>query len=132
MSYLLDANICIYAMNAKHRSVLQKFQMHGQDQLVVSTIVAAELAFGAENSTRPNNRVVLEKFLSSITVVPWGGGAIWHYGRIRKQLKAAGTPISSMDMLIASHALDLGLTLVTNNTREFERVQGLRLENWAQ
>ena len=131
MKYLLDSDICIYALNASHRSVLEKFQFHGPDNLGISALVAAELAYGAENSHRPANRNALNMFLQSVTVLPWEKSAIWHYARVRKQLKDSGTPISAMDLLIASHALDLDLTLVTNNTREFERVQGLKLENWV-
>ena len=133
MKYLLDSNICIYALNASHRSVLEKFKEHGPANLGVSAIVAAELAFGAENSQRQAASVrALTMFLESVTVMPWEQSAIWQYARIRKQLKESGKPISAMDLLIAGHALDLGSTLVTNNTREFERVEGLKLENWAQ
>ena len=132
MKYLLDSNICIYALNASHRSVLEKFREHGPDNLGVSSIVAAELAFGAENSQRKAASVkALSLFLESVTVLPWEQSAIWQYARIRKQLKDSGTPISAMDLLIAGHAMDLVLTLVTNNTREFKRVEGLKLENWA-
>lgn len=133
MKYLLDSNICIYALNATHRSVLEKFREHGPDNLGVSAIVAAELAFGAENSQRQSASIkALELFLESVTVLSWEQSAIWQYSRIRKQLKDSGTPIGAMDLLIAGHAMDMDLTLVTNNTREFERIKGLKLENWAQ
>ncbi len=131
MKYLLDSNICIYALNGTHRTVLEKFREHGPQNLGISAVVAAELAFGAENSARQANRTALKQFLQTVTVLPWEPSAIWHYARIRKQLKEVGKLISAMDLLIASHALDLDLTLVTNNTREFERVQGLKLENWV-
>ncbi|MFM9901542.1 MAG: type II toxin-antitoxin system VapC family toxin [Polaromonas sp.] len=131
MKYMLDSNICIYALNATHRSVLEKFREHGPQSLGISAVVAAELAFGAENSNRPANRDALNEFLQTVTVLAWEPSAIWHYARIRKQLKEVGILISAMDLLIASHALELNLTLVTNNTREFERVDGLKLENWA-
>ncbi len=133
MKYLLDSNICIYALNSSHRSVLEKFREHGPDNLGVSAIVAAELAFGAENSQRQSASInALELFLESVTVLSWEQSAIWQYSRIRKQLKDSGTPIGAMDLLIAGHAMDMDLTLVTNNTREFERIKGLKLENWAQ
>jgi tRNA(fMet)-specific endonuclease VapC len=131
-TYLLDTNICIYAMKGQP-AVLRKFSQHGRDSLVISSLVAAELAFGAEKSTRvEENKRTLELFLQSMEVLAWSDAAIWHYARHRKALRAAGTPIGELDLLIASHALGDDLTLVTNNTREFERVQGLKLENWAQ
>lgn len=129
--YLLDTNICIYAMKGQH-AVLRKFIQHGKESLVISSLVAAELAFGVETSTRvEENKRTLELFLQSMEVLPWSDAAIWHYARHRKALKEAGTPIGEVDLLIAAHALGNDLTLVTNNTREFERVKGLKLENWV-
>lgn len=129
--YLLDTNVCIYAMKGQH-AVLRKFIQHGKESLVISSLVAAELAFGVETSTRvEENKRTLELFLQSMEVLPWSDAAIWHYARHRKALKEAGTPIGEVDLLIAAHALADDLTLVTNNTREFERVKGLKLENWV-
>lgn len=129
--YLLDTNVCIYAMKGQH-AVLRKFIQHGKESLVISSLVAAELAFGVEKSTRvEENKRTLELFLQSMEVLPWSDAAIWHYARHRKALKEAGTPIGEVDLLIAAHALGNDLTLVTNNTREFERVKGLKLENWV-
>ena len=131
MRYLLDTNICIYAINQRSRSVVDRLKHEGRGNLAVSTIVAAELAFGVEKSVRSDTKQMLQLFLSSLHVLPWGESAIWHYARQRKSLRQAGTPIGEMDLLIASQALGEDLVLVTNNTREFERVEGLKLENWV-
>ena len=131
MRYLLDTNICIYAINNRSDTVVDRLKREGRSNLATSTIVAAELAFGVEKSSRNETRQQLLLFLSSLQVLPWSESAIWHYAWQRKLLKDAGTPIGEMDLLIASQALGDDLTLVTNNTREFERVQGLKLENWV-
>lgn len=131
MKYLLDTNICIYAINQRSDEIVKRLQSAGPEQLATSALVAAELAFGVEKSSRPDTKEKLMLFLSGLQVLPWTDAAIWHYARHRHLLKEAGTPIGVMDLLIASHALAEGLTLVTNNTREFERVEGLQLENWV-
>ena len=112
-------------------AVLARFQQYSLDDIGLSSVVAAELAFGVEKSSRPNSKEQLMLFLSGLQVLPWTEAAIWHYARQRRLLKEAGTPIGDMDLLIASHALAQGLVLVTNNTREFERIEGLKLENWV-
>ena len=131
VTYLLDTNICIYAMKGQY-TVLRKFSQHGKESLAISSLVAAELAFGVEKSKRvEENRRALELFLQSMEVLAWSEAAIWHYAHHRKALKEAGTLIGEIDLLIASHALGDDLTLVTNNTREFGRIDGLKLENWV-
>ena len=131
MRYLLDTNICIYAINQRSSSVVKRLKLEGQANLTTSTLVAAELAFGAEKSNRSETKQHLLLFLSGLQVLPWSESAIWHYAKQRKQLKEAGTPIGEMDLLIASQALGEDLTLVTNNTSEFQRIEGLKLENWV-
>ncbi len=131
MRYLLDTNICIYAINQRSDAVVERLKHEGKANLTTSTIVAAELAFGVEKSSRSETKQLLQLFLSGLHVLPWGESAIWHYARQRKLLRQAGTPIGEMDLLIASQALGDDLTLVTNNTREFERIEGLKLENWV-
>ena len=131
MRYLLHTNICIYAINQRSDTVINRLKREGRSNLTTSVLVAAELAFGAEKSNRPETKQQLLLFLSGLQVLPWSESAVWHYARQRKQLKAAGTPIGEMDLLIASQALGEDLTLVTNNTREFERIEGLKLENWV-
>lgn len=133
MKYLLDTNMCIYAMK-HHTPVLRRMQLARQDGLCVSAIVAAELAFGVARSApehREKNQVSLTRFLGAISVQPWPSEGIWVYGALRQSLRQAGTPIGELDLLIAAHAKVTNLTLVTNNTREFERVEGLKLENWV-
>ena len=133
MKYLLDTNMCIYAMK-HHAPVLRRMQLAKQDGLCVSAIVAAELAFGVARSApehREKNQLSLKRFLGAIPVQPWPSEAIWLYGSMRQSLKQAGTPIGELDLLIAAHAQVNALTLVSNNTREFERIEGLKLENWV-
>ena len=131
MRYLLDTNICIYAINQRSDTVVERLKREGRNNLATSALVAAELAFGAEKSNRSDTKQQLLLFLSGLQVLPWSESAIWHYARQRKLLKEAGTPIGEIDLLIASQALGEDLTLVTNNTREFERIAGLKLENWV-
>ena len=131
MRYLLDTNICIYAINQRSDTVIERLKREGRSNLTTSALVAAELAFGAEKSNRSETKQQLLLFLSGLQVLPWSESAIWHYARQRKLLKEAGTPIGEMDLLIASQALGEDLTLVTNNTREFQRIEGLKLENWV-
>jgi len=131
MRYLLDTNICIYAINQRSDTVVERLKREGRSNLTTSALVAAELAFGAEKSNRSETKQQLLLFLSGLQVLPWSESAIWHYARQRTLLKEAGTPIGEMDLLIASQALGEDLTLVTNNTREFQRIEGLKLENWV-
>ncbi len=129
--YLLDTNICAYFMSRKYPSVTAKFREHEPSDLAISSIVAGELAYGVENSTRvEQNRRNLELFLSKMTVLAWDEAVIWHFGVHKTRLKKAGTRIGELDLLIGCQALALNAVLVTNNTREFERIEGLKLENW--
>lgn len=132
MKYMLDTNIIVYAKNNRPEIVLEKFQQYKPEELCVSAITLAELEYGVWNSSRPEqNRAALMLFLSGIQVLPFEGNAAREYGGIRADLKKKGIPIGANDLLIAAHAKAAGLTLVTNNTREFERVEGLKLENWV-
>ncbi len=131
MRYLLDTNICIYAINQRSNTVVERFKREGRSNLTTSAIVAAELAFGAEKSNQSETKQQLLLFLSGLQVLAWSESAVWHYARQRKLLKEAGTSIGEMDLLIASHALGEDLTLVTNKTREFEQIEGLKLEEWV-
>ena len=129
--YMLDTNICIYAMQSK-LPVLRRFGKHRPQDLAISSLVAAELAFGVEKSSRPaQNKKFLDLFLGSMNIVAWDESAMWHYAKHRKSLAQAGTPIGLMDLLLASQALALNAVFVTNNTREFTRIEGLKLENWV-
>lgn len=129
--YLLDTNICIYIIKQKPPQVIKKFRQFDVKDLKISTISVCELAFGVEKSGSIKNKLALEKFLSPFEVLPFENECIWHYAKLRYELQSKGKPIGSLDMLIASHALSLDLTLVTNNTDEFERIPNLKLENWV-
>ncbi len=128
--YLLDTNICIYVINARPAAVLARFVEHEVDGLGISAITASELYWGVCKSGSVRNRATLEKFLSPLVVLDYDLGAARKYGELRAYLEQQGTPIGPLDQQIAAHALALDVTLVTNNVREFERVPGLRLENW--
>lgn len=130
MYYFLDTNICIYIINKRPSHVAEIFGRHTIGDIGVSSITVAELAYGAAKSRRETNRRALELFLLELVTVPFDAAAAWHYGDLRASLQAAGTPIGPNDLLIAAHALSAGLPLVTNNVSEFERVPGLKVENW--
>ena len=127
---LLDTNICIYIINAKPADVLERFRQYRMGEVGLCSVVAAELAFGVAKSGSLRNRQALEMFLAPLTILPFDQQASWVYGDLRADLEKRGTPIGSLDTLIAAHALSQQATLVTNNTREFAMVPGLRLENW--
>lgn len=132
MILLLDTNICIYLIKKHPTEVLRRFEEYEVGDIGISSITAAELHFGAQKSQQPDkNLQALEQFLLPLAVVPFGGEAVIAYGRLRAHLEKQGTPIGSLDTLIAAHALGLDLTLVTNNLREFERVPDLKVENWV-
>lgn len=129
---MLDTNICIYLIKQQPPTVIERFLSQPVGEIGISSITAAELAYGVSKSRRASkNRHALERFLAPLEIVPFDQPAAWSYGRLRWQFEAKGTLIGSMDMLIAAHALSLGVRLVSNNLREFRRVPGLRLENWA-
>lgn len=130
LKYLLDTNIVIYVIKRKPIEVLEAFNKHA-DQLCVSAITLSELYHGAEKSAQvERNLKVIEDFVSRLEVLPYNDTASAHYGNIRAELERYGTPIGVNDLHIAGHARSLGLVVVTNNVREFDRVSGLRVENW--
>lgn len=132
MKVMLDTNICIYLIKQQPPTVIERFLSQPVGEIGISSITAAELAYGVSKSRHvAKNRHALEQFLIPLEVAAYDQAAAWSYGRLRGQLEAKGTPIGSMDMLIAAHALSLGVRLVSNNLREFRRVPGLRLENWV-
>ena len=130
MRYMLDTNICVFIMNLKAQA-LNAFQQNSEHGVAVSAITLAELEYGISKSARrAENHNTLEAFLALVSVLPFDGTAAAEYGELRVDLQHKGAPIGSMDMLIAAHALSKGLILVTNNTREFKRVKGLKTEDW--
>ena len=131
LRYLLDTNICIYVIKARPTSMLESFNRHA-GHIAISAITLSELLHGVEKSAAPErNLAAVENFCSRLDVLPYGPKASLHYGQIRAALERRGTPIGVNDLHIAAHARSEGLTLVSNNLREFERVEGLLLENWA-
>ena len=132
MRFMLDTNIIAYAINRRPEIVLARLTAHDPEDICISAITLAELEYGVSKSSKPDrNRLALLTFLASIRILPFDADAAREYGGIRDALTKKGTPIGANDLLIAAHARALGLTLVTNNTREFQRVEGLSLENWA-
>jgi tRNA(fMet)-specific endonuclease VapC len=132
MKYLLDTNICIYLIKRRPPQVRERFQRCEIGAIGISTVTLAELHYGTAKSQFPEkNRQALEAFILPLEVVPFDATAAAVYGPMRAALERQGTPIGAMDLMIAAHALGLRVTLVTNNTSEFARVQGLRIENWA-
>jgi len=111
--------------------VLERFRLERLGDIAISSVTAAELAFGVAKSGSVRNRQALEMFLSTLEILPFDESAIWHYADIRADLERRGQPIGTLDTMIAAHALTTNTILVTNNTREFERIPRLRVENWA-
>ncbi|MDQ3864171.1 MAG: type II toxin-antitoxin system VapC family toxin [Actinomycetota bacterium] len=132
MRRLLDTNVCIHTIRRRPQAVLRRFEEYGIGEVGVSSVTVAELRYGAEKSARPEqNLEALGRFLLPLEVLAFGGEAAAAYGRIRATLERAGTPIGPLDTLIAAQAVSVGVTLVTNNTREFGRVLGLEVEDWT-
>lgn len=132
MKYMLDTNICIFIIKHKPESVIRKFMELEPGDICVSSITYAELSHGVEKSqAKEKNRIALMAFLSEIVIVPFDEMAAQAYGEVKADLQRKGTPIGPLDTLIAAHAKALGMILVTNNTGEFARVEGLNLEDWA-
>jgi tRNA(fMet)-specific endonuclease VapC len=133
MIYMLDTNVCISVIRRRPPQVLARLQQCAVGEVGLSTITLAELQYGAAKSQAPErNREALETFVLPLEVVPFDIAAASAYGPVRAELERQGRPIGAMDFLIAAHALSLHVTLVTSNTREFTRVTGLQVENWAE
>lgn len=133
MTYMLDTNICIYVIKHKPEQVFRHMQENLQKGLCISAITLAELEHGIEKSSYPEkNRAALTRFLAIIEVLPFDEIAAKKYGKVCAYLQRQGTPIGTIDMLIAGHAIAADCIIVTNNVREFERVPGLTIENWAE
>ena len=132
MKYMLDTDMCIYMIKRKPDSPLQKLKTVLMDGVSISAITLAELEHGIALSSYPEkNADALAQFLSVIEVLSFDAKAAAQYGFIRADLQRKGNLIGQMDLLIAAHAKASGYVLVTNNTREFSRVDGLTIENWA-
>lgn len=132
MKLLLDTNICIYIIKQQPAAVLQHFLDYEIGDIGISSITLAELRYGVAKSTHQDrNAKALDEFIIPLEVVPFDAEAAHLYGEIRATLERAGTPIGAMDLLIAAHALALGISLVTNNSREFARIPELNIINWT-
>jgi tRNA(fMet)-specific endonuclease VapC len=129
---MLDTDTCIYIINRRPESVFDRLRAHRVGDIGISAITVSELRYGAEKSSRPEeNHEALDSFLTPLEILAYGEAERRTYGMIRSHLERSGKPIGSMDLLIAAHAVNLGAILVTQNTREFERVPDLRIESWA-
>lgn len=131
MRYLLDTDICIYVINERPPHVLAAFKAHEAEGLGVSAVTVGELHYGVARTGSERNLRALRQFLSTLEIAPFDQAAAEVFGSLRAWLASQGTPIGPFDTQIAAHAHAMGVTLVSNNTREFKRVPGLRVENWA-
>lgn len=132
MKVMLDTNICIYIIKQQPPTVLERFMEYQVGDIGLSSITLSELRYGVAKSLhKEKNAEALNEFIIPLEIAAYDEAAALAYGDIRATLERAGTPIGSMDLLIAAHAMSQGLTLVTNNTREFSRVAGLNVADWA-
>ena len=132
LQYLLDTNIVTYTIKNRPGEVRAQFMLH-EGRMAISSVTLGELVFGAERSSQPQKNLNdVESLVARLEVLPFDDLAAYHFGQIRADLYDRGRPIGPYDMMIAGHARSRGLILVSNNLAEFERVQGLRIENWAQ
>lgn len=129
--FMLDTSICVELLRGRAASVFRRFQSLALDEVAISSVTLAELQYGASRSARPaHNSAVLIQFCAPLAILSFDQSAASTYGTVRTALERGGEPIGPLDTLIASHALSLGLTVVTTNDREFRRVAGLSVENW--
>ena len=132
MEYLLDTNICIYIIKQRPINVFERFKSLSIGSLGISSITLAELQYGIMKSSSPEkNRDALDRFITPLEIIDFDFNATIAYGKIRADLERNGIPIGPLDTLIASHAKSLDLVLVTNNEKEFNRISGLKVENWT-
>ena len=132
MNYLLDTNTCIYVINKRPQVVIRRIQTKEPEQIAISTITEAELEYGIACSKYPErNKIALIEFLFPFLLLDLDQIAAVQYGLIRASLESRGKPIGAMDMLLAAQARSQDLVLVTNNEKEFRRVEGLKIENWV-
>lgn len=132
ITYLLDTNICIYIIKKKPANVFEKFQSIIPGNIGISSITLAELQYGVSKSAFPDkNQNALQQFLIPLEIIDFDHSAAIYYGTLRSKLEKDGTPIGPLDMLIGAHAQSLKAILITNNLKEFMRIEGLKVENWV-
>ena len=130
--YMLDTDTCSYIMKRSNPAVLNRLQQVPVSDVCISVITKSELLYGVEISPRRHqDEIALDAFLAHVDVLDFPDEAATHYANVRANLKSQGALIGANDLFIAAHARSLGLTLVTNNTGEFERVPNLMIENWT-
>ena len=133
MAYLLDTNACIDYLTARYQKVVERIQGSSPEDLFLSVVVVAELRYGADHSARRRtNHARIDALIEEIEPLDFDLRAAATYGRVRARLEVGGTPIGPNDMLIAAHALSHGLTVITDNTAEFGRIKGLKVDNWRE
>ncbi|HEX4855487.1 MAG TPA: type II toxin-antitoxin system VapC family toxin [Limnobacter sp.] len=131
MRRTLDTNICSYILRRHPGEMIERFAGLNKNELWLSAIVAAELRYGAAKIASPRFKAAIEAWLAGFEVLPWPVNAAHHYAQIRAALERAGKPIGGMDLMIAAHVIAEDSVLITNNAREFHRVPGLAVEEWA-
>lgn len=132
MKFMLDTNICIYLIKRKSQKIIEHLEKHTAGEIGISSITLAELQCGvAKSQHRKQNRIALEEFVLPLEIASFDEKAAETYGLIRSQLEKIGKPIGSLDTLIGAHAICLGVTLVTNNIRDFKRIKSLKVVDWT-
>jgi len=132
MRYMLDTNICGYVLRSRPASVKRRFDEAGPDELGISSVVLAELLYGAaRHPAGATIRREIGDFVSRLVVLSWDEGAAEHYGDLRAELEKGGRPLGAMDLMIAAHARSRGATLVSNDVRHLRRIRGLLVANWV-
>lgn len=132
MRYMLDTNTCIYIIKRKPSAVLDRFRRTKISQIGISSITLSELSYGVSKSSKPEqNQIALAQFIAPLEIMSYSHESAQYYGDLRAYLEKQGTPIGSLDMLIAAHALSIDCILVTNNEKEFNRIPKLKIENWV-
>ncbi len=130
--WLLDTNTCIYFLNQASERITRRFKQLSPSQIMLPAITVAELYYGAEKSkAQAKNKERVKQFVSTFKIVPFDEKACTTYAKVRYELERSGTPIGPMDLLIASISLTYSFILVTNNSQEFKKVKGIKLENWV-
>ena len=132
MEFMLDTNTCIYIIKRKPPDVIERFKQTKISQIGISSITLSELLYGVSKSSKPGqNQMALTQFVAPLEILPYDDEAAQYYGDLRAHLEKQGTPIGSLDMLIAAHALSTESTLITNNEKEFIRIPNLKIDNWV-
>ncbi len=132
MKFMLDTNTCIYIIKRKPPDVIERFKLTEISQIGISSITMSKLLYGVSKSSKPEqNQIALMQFVAPLEILPYSDETAQYYGDLRAHLEKQGTPIGSLDMLIAAHALSIACTLVTNNEKEFIRIPNLKIDNWV-